>query len=375
MKSEAILNVLLTALHPVGGIRTYFRYVYSEPAFKDVNLTLLAPDEGFDDFLREYLPDNRITLIPTNNNKDFLFKINKSLKSGDFDIVHSHGFSAAVIGVFANFFPNVIHIMTGHDVFNSTQFKGFKGGFKKRFLSFAFSRLNIIHTISNDAQSNFVEFFPEINKSRFYSILNGVDTQLFANGVANNLRNDISALPEQPVIGFFGRFMAQKGFRVLVDAIKDIVENNKLSCSPLIATFGWGGFIREDFQYIEDLGLSKYFIQMEATNDMPANLKSVDLVVIPSRWEACPLLPMEALSAGVPIVGTNCLGLREILKDTPADVIQIDDVEALSQSIVDNLNNSKKEQFLAYQSAAVRRYSVESTAMKLKDLYENSVLR
>jgi len=365
------LNILLTALHPVGGIRTYFRYVYSEPVFKNVNITLLAPDDGLTDFLREYLPDNRITLIPTHSKKDFLFTMNKLLKSGDFDIVHSHGFSAAVFAFLANFLSNTTHIMTGHDVFSTAQFRDVKGRLKKRFLLFVFSRLNVIHTISNDAQSNFIEFFPEIDKKKYHSILNGIDTQFFANGVANNLRDNIRALPNQPVIGFFGRFMAQKGFRVLVHAIKDIVENNKLSCPPLIATFGWGGFIREEFQYIESLGLSEYFIQMEATNDMPANLKAVDLVVMPSRWEACPLLPMETLSAGVPIIGTNCLGLGEMLQGTPADVINIDDVDALSRCIIDNINNSKKEQFLAYQATAIKRFDVEVTANKLFKLYQS----
>jgi len=80
------------------------------------------------------------------------------------------------------------------------------------------------------------------------------------------------------------------------------------------------------------------------------------------------------LSAGVPIIGTNCLGLGEMLQGTPADVINIDDVDALSRCIVDNINNTKKDQFLAYQATAVKRYSVECTAVKLKALYENNLV-
>lgn len=364
------MNILITALHPVGGIRTYLRYVYGSDEFNNVKLTLVAPDEGLQEFLDEYLPPNRIKLIAASRKLDFIKEIRIQLKTNKYDLIHSHGFSAGVLGVLANYLQKAKHIMTGHDVFSSAQFRGIKGAVKKRMLSVAFSRLNIIQTISNDSQSNFVEFFPELNKSKYHTILNGIDTQFFAAGTANDLRANINALPDQPVIGFFGRFMAQKGFRVLVHAVKDIVDNQKLPCAPLIATFGWGGFIREEFEYIESIGLGDYFVQMASTNDMPANLKAVDLVVMPSRWEACPLLPMEALSAGVPIIGTNCLGLREMLENSPADIIKIDDVKALSQAIVDNITNSKKTDFLAYQAIAVERYSVNSTAVKLHALYQ-----
>ena len=136
----------------------------------------------------------------------------------------------------------------------------------------------------------------------------------------------------------------------------------------MVVTFGWGGYIREDFALIEQKGLSDYFRQLPGTNDMPAAIRGVDLVVMPSRWEACPLLPMEVLSTGTPIVGTACVGLREVLESTPAKVVAVDDTEALASAIVQQLMEGP-EVFKHYQPIAVARFSADKHAEELRQFY------
>jgi len=363
------LNILLTALHPVGGIRTYFRYVYSEPVFKDVNITLLAPDEGLADFLDKYLPDHRITLIPMYNKKGFLFTMNKLLKSGDFDIVHSHGFSAGIFTYLSLLFRKEIHLMTAHDVFTDHQFKGWKGYLKKKVMNFIFSKINYIHTVTHDANQNLLDFCPSINPSNLRFIAHGIDSERFSSAETRNLKSELSLDNKQFLVGFFGRFMGQKGFRILVKSIKKIKDENLLSVIPKVVTFGWGGFIREDYQYIEELGLSDYFIQMPNTNDMPAAIKGVDVVAMPSRWEACGLLGMEVLCCGTPLVATNCIGLREVVENSPAISINVDDSEALAHALVESLTSQQKEKSSLYMAQAAERFSVTDSALGMKDLY------
>jgi len=363
------LNILLTALHPVGGIRTYFRYVYSEPVFKNVDITLLAPDEGLTDFLREHLPDNRITLIPTPSKKEFFFTMNKLLKSGDFDIVHSHGFSAGILTYFALLFRKKIHLMTAHDVFTEYQFLGVKGKIKKLVMNFVFNRINYIHTVTRDANQNLLDFCPSINSKNLRFIAHGIDSERFSSAETRNLKSELSLDNKQFLVGFFGRFMGQKGFRILVKSIKKIKDENLLSVTPKVVTFGWGGFIREDYQYIDELGLSDYFIQMPNTNDMPAAIKGVDVVAMPSRWEACGLLGMEVLCCGTPLVATNCIGLREVVENSPAISINVDDYEALAHALVESLTSQQKEKSSLYMAQAAERFSVTDSALGMKDLY------
>jgi len=148
------VSILLTAFYPVGGIRTYIRYIYGSTSFEGEKLTLLAPDEGLKIFLDEHLPKQRIELIKVNGKFDFVITLIKLIVSGEYRIVHSHGFSAGFFTYLATKFSSCIHIMTAHDVFTKRQFLGFKGKLKLKLINYIFSRINYIHTVTADANQN-----------------------------------------------------------------------------------------------------------------------------------------------------------------------------------------------------------------------------
>lgn len=362
------MNILLTAIYPVGGIRTYFRYVYSHPIFIDCTFTLIGPDEGLSDFIGEYIPQARITVVATRGKGDFISTVRKYVKKDGFDFVHSHGFSAGVLTEIALFNINLIHLMTAHDVFIKRQFEGYLGQIKQKLIGVIFNRIDLIHTVTKDANQNLLDFFSNIKPEKLRFIAHGIDSERFKNAHSRPFKQELNLPENQALIGFFGRFMGQKGFRVLVDALNIIIKDKSLP-NPIVLTFGWGGFIREDYQYIEQQGLSDYFIQMPNTDDMPAAIKGVDVVAMPSRWEACGLLGMEALCCGTPIVGTNCIGLREVLEHSPAISINVDDVSSLAVALIDSLELKKKQATINYVSEAVERFSVTKSAEKMHGLY------
>jgi hypothetical protein len=51
-----------------------------------------------------------------------------------------------------------------------------------------FARLDGVHTVTQDAERNFIEFFPGLKQSRIHGILHGVDTEFFKNGEPRDLR-------------------------------------------------------------------------------------------------------------------------------------------------------------------------------------------
>lgn len=366
------MNILMTALQPGGGIRTFFRYIYSQPVFEDFTFTLLAPDDRLGDYLSEFLPDGRITVVSTESAPvKFLVQARRMSQQPGFDLVHSHGFSAGVLTELAMLGANKTHLMTAHDVFNQAQFRGIRGHVKHRIMAAAFRRMDAIHTVTEDAKANLIEFFPDVASEQVVGILHGVDTEYFRDGKAEPLKESLGLPQETPLIGFFGRFMGQKGFRLIVQALERIRDEKMLPVVPHVATFGWGGFIREDYAYLEELGLKDYFHQMSQTNNMAGALKGVDLVAMPSRWEACGLLAMEALAAGVPIVGSACVGLREVLDGSPAQQVPIGNYGALADALVGEIKilDQRRDAFQAYQHEAVKRFAIDRPAGALANLY------
>jgi len=374
------MRVLLTALNPEGGIRTFFRYIYGHTVFSNTTFFLIAPDNGLTEYLNEFIPDGRFHVINAKTERfKFIRHIRSIIKNNSFELIHSHGFSAGLLTEISRTGIQHPHIMSAHDVFLSNQFAGVKGQIKKYLMSILFQRMTGIHAVGLDARENILETFSSLRRDCVYGILNGIDTNLIYNSEPAELKDVISLPKDVPLIGFFGRFMGQKGFRILIEAMQIIEKERLLVPMPHVVTFGWNGYIREDYSYLNDLGLGKYFHQQEQTNNIGSMLKGVDLVVMPSRWEACPLLPMEALTAGIPIIGSDCIGLREVLADTPAHTFTTGNVVALANAITSELSEikSRKKVFAEYQSIAVNRFSLDQTATSLASLYSEltSVVR
>lgn len=370
------MRILMSALQPGGGIKTFFRYVYGQPDFEDCYFTLVAPDHGLADYLEHFLPDGRLEVIDARPPiRGFIQQVHSNLKQESFDLIHSHGFSAGLLTEIARIGTDIPHLMTAHDVLQMNQFQGIKGRLKKIPMALLFRRMTGIHTATEDSRRNLLTFFPRLEPSRVNSILHGVDTEYFREGDVRDLRRELHLSRNTPVIGFFGRFMSPKGFRILVDAMEQIVGKGLIGPLPHVITFGWGAFIREDYDYLKQKGLGDYFHQMEQTDDMASALKGVDIVVMPSRWEACGLLAMEALAAGKPVIGSDCTGLREVLEGTPAKKIRTGSSDSLAEALVEELENlpAREKAFTDYQDLAVERFHVRRPAQELRNLYRQLI--
>lgn len=364
------MKILLVARWPVGGIRTYFRYIYSQKIFADYEFILLAPDLNLTDFITKYFSASRIRLVTVKEGNNHLRKeLKRLLTSESFDVIHSHGFSAgALVSSIVSRLP-APHIMTAHDVFRAEQFSGIKGKIKSFLLNLAYWRTQGVLTVGEDALVNFKEFMPLVSSQKIHNIDHGVDTERFANAQRRDFHDELN-LQNRKIIGFFGRFMSQKGLLDVIKAMKILLERRAPEQMPIVLTFGWGGFIREDYALIDQLGLSDYFRQLPFTDDVPAAIKGVDMVVMPSRWEACGLLAMEVLSAGTPLIATNCIGLRCVVENTPTRIIEPYRPDQLADTIDTELNESSAQTFNAFQAAAVKRFSLERPAQALHDYYQ-----
>jgi len=366
------IHILLVIWNPVGGIRTFLRYVYGQFSPDQYKLTILLPETSELNATREDLAntDADFEVLPPNPTIfSFTSKIVRLLKVQQIDIVHSQGFTSGVLAAIPARLCRTPHLLTSHDVLRKDQFQGMKGQVLKLLLPFLLSIPDMIHSVSNDAQENLLEFFSRLRKNpqKQCVIMNGIDTKRFLIEERADLKSKIGLSGKSFLIGYWGRFMPQKGFDILVDAVEIITGLDAVPEFSVVA-FGWGGFIREEQEAIEYRGLMKYFSFLPFESNVAQALRGVDVVAIPSRWEACPLLPMEALVSGVPIIGTDCLGLREVLHKTPGKIIPLDNAEALSQALVDEMEHPSFKNITAYRDKAVVLFDVEKQVEGIKKL-------
>ncbi|WP_418512172.1 glycosyltransferase family 4 protein, partial [Corallibacter sp.] len=337
MNEKSVYRVLLVVRWPVGGIRTFLKYVTSffpsdRYEFSIVTVNSVGVSDLMQD-LSHVIRYWKIVEVDDNVLKKFHSAVTSEIKNNDYDLVHAHGFTSLVFSILGKFFSDTPLVFTSHDVLSSLQFSGFKGSLKKLLLAYAIKQCDIIHSVSFDAERNLRSFFPFIRDGSSNVIINGVDSELFFRSARLDLNAMFDIAEDKIIVGFFGRFMSQKGFVYLIEALEMLLRKEGEARFHIVC-FGSGAFLREEKAAIANRKLSEFFTFSPFIPEVSAAIKGCDVIAMPSLWEACPLQPMEALCSGVPFVGTDCVGLREVLAGTPAVMVKSGDAKSLAEGIL-----------------------------------------
>ncbi|MFL1465518.1 glycosyltransferase family 4 protein [Marinobacter sp. HN1S83] len=365
------IHILLVIRWPAGGIRTFVKYFLRSVRSDRCRFSIIATECDGLTSLRESL-DNEVDCwysIPNDKmlGLNFVKSIARIVKEDEIDIVHAHGFSSSFYCLLGLIFSSAPYIVTSHDVINDSQFSGSLGFFKMIALKLSLGRSKIVHSVSKDAADNLINWFPGICEKSVV-IRNGIEPEKFCNSSPISICEDFGIDKSNKVVGFFGRFMSQKGFRYLVEAV-DIIINRDVESNIKVVCFGSGEFFREEKRSIEGKGLEANFVFAPFLEDVSGAMKGCDLIAMPSLWEACPLQPMEALCAGVPFVGSDCIGLREVLAGTPAIQVKAGDANSLAKGILECLEIGRQP-FEDFAPIAVDRFDIRKSAKEIHALYE-----
>lgn len=381
-------RVLLVVGEPLGGIRTYLLYNLRHLVCLGYEFTIIAPkSKPFDIFKRDFEDCDQVDFLEAReaSSRHMIRAIAKELRSGNYDLVHSQGLRSGFHTAVANILSRVPHILTLHDVIvPMNDIPGRLKWLKKRVVGRVTSRIDVIIPVSNDCRDNHLGHFPEWRHGncQVRVIPNGIDVDRIVSGARSyegesSLRLRFGIPDDATVVGFFGRLTPQKGFPVLLDAMRHLARNHQQAEIHLVAVLdrtsygykeSWWDIVARD-QLLAPL---VHFI--DPVPDVAPLLSQVDALAMPSLWEACPLLPMEAMVLGVPVVGSDAIGLREVSAGTPSRTPAAGNPTALADSVVKAIQLSARKRAKAYQSEATRRFEIRPAAENLCSVY-NSLVR
>ncbi len=368
-------RVLVVARWPVGGIRTHLGHNSPTIHESGYRCTFVLPqDETYSAVKQAFrmLPGAEFIGVPMNGRHCPMWKtVRPLLRSDRFALVHAHGMTAVAHCALAGFGLRTPFLATLHDPFREEHFRGLTGSLKRWLLGRALARTSMLITGTADMRANLLQYFPNLRRhaSRILTLPNGIDASRYEDPPqAIGLRDSLGLEDDVTLIGVLGRFMPQKGFVELLEAIGRVVRFGGTPRFHVVA-FGSRDYRREYQRNIENQGLATYFTFRDVVSDVVPILHELDLVVMPSLWEACPLLPMEAMSAGVPVLGTDCLGLREVLRDTPSRIVATGDVTALECGLRKALASPWTEAARDFAPIARERFDNQRLARRLVELY------
>ena len=129
------------------------------------------------------------------------------------------------------------------------------------------------------------------------------------------LRESLGLPVSTPVVALTGQVSEIKGIWEFVEAARILVSRNVASTFAVLGDDmkGNGALRRAMEQRVAELGLTPHFRFLGFRNDAPRLIPAFDIVAVPSHIEPLGNATLEAMAAGVPVVGSRVGGIPEMV--------------------------------------------------------------
>jgi glycosyltransferase involved in cell wall biosynthesis len=381
-RSEKRIRILVVCTWPLGGIRTWLKYHYRHFPKNRFDITVLAiptiEKEPFEQDLKaENIP---VVWSPPFCGRNILFaRVASLMGMQSFDCIHSQGFTAAAHASLGNLFRRLPHVLTMHGILEPKYFRGWAGALKRLLFKRLLRNVTVFHAVGQDMLDHLKKELPTATsgRARFALISSGIDVARFSSLDPNaraNLNRIMGCFDDTFVYGYFGRFMPEKGFDCLIRASEILRSQNSSLPDFKILAMGSGDYEHWLKRQVAQAGLEPIVRFHPFRADAHNFIAACDAIVMPSRHEAWGLLACEALVAGVPLIASNAVGLREAVRGSPALTFPVDDSEALASAMRSLLmDRSIRARFTEYRPVAADRYDVRRSAEQLMTLFAELV--
>lgn len=152
----------------------------------------------------------------------------------------------------------------------------------------------------------------EVDERRLIVIQNGVELGRFHPdpGARERVRRELGIAVEARVVGTVGRVAAEKNQALLVRAMAPLVGPN-----VRLIVAGDGPLMAQLSALVGTLGVARFVHLLGARRDVPEILNALDVFALSSDTEGLPLVVLEAMATGLPVVSTSVGGIPTVLDE------------------------------------------------------------
>jgi glycosyltransferase involved in cell wall biosynthesis len=229
-------------------------------------------------------------------------------------------------------------------------------GLQRALLRRAYGRLRHVVAVSEEVRAQ-VRDELAVDPQRITVVPNGVE------------RRDPAAPHERTRlrVGALGRLTRQKGFDVLIDAVRMLADEGE----DLEVVIGGEGPEREALlKRAADTRVSL----VGFVSDVGSFLDGLDVFCLPSRWEGLPFALLEAMMSGLPCIASDVGDVREAVGEAGI-VVEPERPDTLAAALRELAASPARRRELgaAAHERALARYTVEAMVEQTVRLYDDAL--
>jgi phosphatidyl-myo-inositol alpha-mannosyltransferase len=239
------------------------------------------------------------------------------------------------------------------------------------------SATRLLATVSRPSLERFDTMF-SVSKAaeEFVKRTHGIKTEILPNVVETSRFSSAEKFVEfadKPTIVFLGRLVPRKGCQILLEAVRDIV-NNGARIPFRVVICGRGPLEQSLKSFVSSHRLETYvqFTGYVSEDDKPRYFASADLAVFPSTGgESFGIVLLEAMAADAVVLGADNPGYHSVLAPSPESLCKVADAEDLAKKIQTLLEDTDaRRRILKWQSSHIRQFDVAVVGVQLGYCYD-----
>jgi glycosyltransferase involved in cell wall biosynthesis len=292
----------------------------------------------------------------------WVLRLRAVLRSADVDIIHSH---SPLIGVVARL---VSRTWRGRPVLVSTEHNVWKA---RRWPTRWWNAITYTMDDAHVAVSGRVrDSLPRRLRRSTMVIDHGVDVASIAPMAEQrtSIRRGLGIADDQLVICTIANFRWQKGYPELLNAVRRVVDAGR---DVLVLAIGQGPLEGDVLAERQRLGLDHHVRLLGHRFDAVQVVAASDIFALASRHEGYPIVVLEALAAGVPVVSTDVGAVPAVITHgRQGFIVSVGDDEALASALLQLIDDPALRARMS--TAAAERgsqFDIRTSVAHLVDLY------
>lgn len=216
-----------------------------------------------------------------------------------------------------------------------------------------------------------------VPQDRIRTVYAGIDVEAFrrsAHDAARDVRHEFGISPEAPLVGVVANLSPIKGYEDLFPALAPVAQKVEgLRC--LCVGGGDPMYQRHLERVVEGSGLERCVVFAGYQREVAPFYDAMDLLVLPSRSEAFPIVLLEAMAMARPVIATDVGGVPEAVIDGVSGLlVPPRDPSRLADAMLRLLNDlsARLDMGLAGLDRVSRNFSLKAQMTLLESLYSEA---